>query len=50
MQQTGVGSLGWEDAREEDMATLSSILTWEVLWTEGSGGLQSMGVTEHASS
>ena len=25
------------------MATLSSILAWEIRWTEGPGGLQSMG-------
>ena len=25
------------------MATLSSILAWEILWTEESGGLQSLG-------
>ena len=25
------------------MATLSSILAWEILWTEESGELQSMG-------
>ena len=27
---------------EEEMATHSSILVWEIPWTEGPGGLQSM--------
>ena len=40
---TWVGSLGWEDPLEEEMATHSSILAWRILWTEQSGGLQSMG-------
>ena len=35
--------LGWEDLLEEGMATHSSILAWEVPWTEEPGGLQSMG-------
>ena len=37
-------SLGWEDPLEEEMATHSSILAWEVPWTEEPGGLESMGV------
>ena len=36
-------SLGWEDSLEKEMATHSSILTWEIPWTEEPGGLQSMG-------
>ena len=36
-------SVGWVDALEEGMVTHSSILTWEIPWTEASGGLQSMG-------
>ena len=36
-----VGSLGWEDPLEEDMATLFSILAWRIPWTEESGRLQS---------
>ena len=28
------------------MATLSSILVWEIAWAEEPGGLQSMGRTE----
>ena len=44
MQETQVQSLGQEDPLEEEMATHSSILTWEILWTEEPGGLQSMGL------
>ena len=35
--------LGWEDPLEEEMATHSSTLAWEIPWTEESGGLQFMG-------
>ena len=48
--------MGWEDPLEKEMATHSSILTWEIPWTEEPGGLQSMAsqrvgqdlATEHA--
>ena len=40
-----VRSLGQEDL-EKEMATHSSILAWEVSWTEECGGLQSMGHKE----
>ena len=43
IQETRVQSLGREDPLEEEMATHSSILAWELPWTEESGGLQSMG-------
>ena len=43
MQDTQVRSLGREDPREKEMATHSSILAWEIPWTEEPGGLQSMG-------
>ena len=43
MQETRVQSLGWEDPLEKEMATHSSILAWEILWTEEPGGLQPMG-------
>jgi len=43
MQETWVPSLGQEDPLEEDMATHSSILAWEIPWTEEPGGLLSMG-------
>ena len=34
MQKTWVQSLAQEDSLEEEMATHSSILTWEIPWTE----------------
>ena len=43
MQETWVQFLGQEDPLEKEMATHSSILAWEVLWTEEPGRLQSMG-------
>ena len=47
--------LGGEDPMEKEMAVYSSTLAWEILWTEGPGGLESVGlqrvghdlVTEH---
>ena len=39
-----IQSLDWEDPLEKGMATRSSILTWEIPWTEEPGGLQSMGL------
>ena len=33
------GSLGQEDPLEEEMATHSSILVWEIPWTEEPGQL-----------
>ena len=44
MQETPVQSLGGEDPLEEGMATHSSILAWEILWTEKPCRLQSMGL------
>ena len=41
--QMWVRSLGREDPLEKEMATYSSILAWEVPWTEEPGRLQSMG-------
>ena len=38
-----VQSLGREDPLEKEMATYSSILAQEILWTEETGRLQSMG-------
>ena len=38
-----VQSLGKEDVLKEEMATHSSILAWEIPWTEELGRLQSMG-------
>ena len=56
-QQTWVGSLGWEDPLEEEMATHSNILAWKNLMDRGAWRLQSLGlqrvghdsVTEHTS-
>ena len=39
-----VRSLGWEDPLEKEMATQSSMLAWEIPWTEEPGVLQSMRV------
>ena len=51
MQETQFQSLRWEDPLEEEMTNHSSILAWEVPWTEELGRLQSMGLqrdmTEH---
>ena len=46
MQETQVPSLGQADPLEKEMATYSSILAQEILWTEETGGLQSMGWPE----
>ena len=43
MQEMQVLSLGQEDSLEEEMATHSSILAWEIPWTEEPGRLQSRG-------
>ena len=43
MQETRVKSLGQEDSLEKGMAIHSSILAWEIPWTEEPGGLQPMG-------
>ena len=44
MQETQVRSFGWEDPLEKGMATHTSILVWEIRWTEEPGVLQSMGL------
>ena len=44
MQETWVHSLTWEDPLEKGMATHSSILAWEIPWTEEPGRLQSIGL------
>ena len=43
VQETWVRFPDWEDPLEKEMATHSSILAWEIPWTEKPGGLQSMG-------
>ena len=44
MQEMQVRSLGQEGPLEEEMATHSSVLAWEMPWTEEPGGLQCMGL------
>ena len=46
MQDKQIRSLGWEDLLEKEMATHSSILAWEITWTEEPGRLQSRGRKE----
>ena len=41
MQETLIRSLGQEDPLEKGMATYSSILAWEIPWTEGPGAAKS---------
>ena len=43
VQEMRVWSLGQEDPLEEEMATHSNILAWEIPWTEKTGGLQPIG-------
>ena len=43
VQEMWVQSLSQEDPLDKGMATHSSILAWEIPWTEELGGLQSMG-------
>ena len=40
MEKAWDQSLGQEDPLEKEMVTHSSILSWEILWTEEPGGLQ----------
>ena len=42
-QETQVWSLVWEDPLEKEMAISSSILAWEIPWTEEPNGLLSTG-------
>ena len=39
-----MGSLGQEDPLEKEIAAHSSVLAWEIPWTEEPGRLQSMGL------
>ena len=45
-QETQVQSLDQEDPQEEEMATHSSILAWDIPWTEEPDNLQPMGSEE----
>ena len=49
MWETWVLSLCWEGPLGKEMATHSSTLAWEIPWTEGLGGLQSMASQFHFS-
>ena len=42
MQKTQVRASGRDEALGNEMATYSSILAWEISWTEEPGDLQSM--------
>ena len=42
MKETWVQTLGQEDSLEDDMAMHTSILAWEIPWTQETGKLQSM--------
>ena len=42
MQEIRAQSVGLEDSLEKEMANGSSILAWELPWTEELGGIQSM--------
>ena len=44
MQDTWIWFLGQEDTLEKEMATHSSILTWEIPWTEEPSRLESVGL------
>ena len=46
MQETWVRALGREDPLQEGMVTHSSVLVWEMPWTEEPGGLQFNWVAE----
>ena len=43
VQETQIRSLGQEDPLEKEIATHSSILAWEIPWTEKPGRVQSVG-------
>ena len=44
VQETQILSLGQENPLEKEKATHSSILAWEIPWTEKPGRVQSMGL------
>ena len=44
--ETWVGSLGWEDLLEKEMAGHSSTISWKIPWIEEPGRLQSVGSKE----
>ena len=46
MQKTEFQSLGQEDSLEKEMKIHSSVLAWEIAWTEEPSRLQSKGSAE----
>ena len=46
MPKKRIWSRHWEDPLEEEMATHSSILAWEMPWTDEPGRLQCLGLKE----
>ena len=48
IQKTWVQSLGWEDPLEKKVAIHSSILVWEISWTEEPGRAAVHGVTKES--
>ena len=44
MQETWVQTLAQEDPLEKEIAIQSSILAWEIPWTEEAGRIQSTGL------
>jgi len=48
MQETWVQSLNWEDPLEKEIATHSSILAWEIPWTEEPGRATVHGVAKES--
>ena len=45
VQETQAQSLGWKEPLEKEIATHSSIIAWEIPWTEKPGGLRCRGVS-----
>ena len=43
MRETQVRSLGWKDPLEKGMAIHSSLLAWEIPWTEEPAGYSPLG-------
>ena len=48
MQETQLQSLGQEDSPKKEMATHSSMLAWEILWTEKPGRATVHGVEKES--
>ena len=46
MQETHVRPLGREEPLEKEMATHSTVLAWEIPWTEGPGSYSPCGTKE----